>query len=135
MSIRGSKTIEKRIVKELCDPQNDPLKKLNYLSRDVVFAARARCGETVDRIRSVRTEQFKYIRNFHPQRPLLQPNEYKDTKPFMPLLSYTLRTCIRFRIGSAGTRCRGGIRHAVHDGIPQSRFPRDGQVVTKKAGR
>lgn len=53
---------------------------------DAVFAARDRCGETVDRIRSVRTEQFKYIRNFNSQRPMLQPNDYKDTKPFMPRL-------------------------------------------------
>ncbi len=58
----------------------------DYAKRDAVFAARDRCGETVDRIRSVRTEQFKYIRNFHPQRPMLQPNDYKDTKPFMPRL-------------------------------------------------
>lgn len=58
----------------------------DYAKRDAVFAARDRCGETVDRIRSVRTMQFKYIRNFHPQRPLLQPNDYKDTKPFMPRL-------------------------------------------------
>ncbi len=33
----------------------------DYSRRDAVFAARDRCGETVDRIRSVRTEQFKYI--------------------------------------------------------------------------
>ncbi len=58
----------------------------DYRQRDAVFAARDRCGETVDRIRSVRTEQFKYIRNFHPQRPLLQPNDYKDTKPILPPL-------------------------------------------------
>ena len=58
----------------------------DYKPRDAVFAARDRCGETVDRIRSVRTEQFKYIRNFHPQRPLLQPNNYKDTKPILPPL-------------------------------------------------
>lgn len=58
----------------------------DYQLRDAVFAARDRCGETVDRIRSVRTEQFKYIRNYHPQRPLLQPNQYKDLKPFMPRL-------------------------------------------------
>jgi arylsulfatase A-like enzyme len=58
----------------------------DYRPRDAVFAARDRCGETVDRIRSVRTERFKYIRNFHPQRPMLQPNDYKDTKPFMPPL-------------------------------------------------
>lgn len=58
----------------------------DYKPRDAVFAARDRCGETVDRIRSVRTAQFKYIRNFYPQRPLLQPNDYKDIKPFMPPL-------------------------------------------------
>ncbi len=58
----------------------------DYPKRDAVFAARDRCGETVDRIRSVRTEQFKYIRNFHPQRPLLQPNEDKDSKPILARL-------------------------------------------------
>ena len=52
----------------------------NYVKRDAVFAARDRCDETVERIRSVRTEQFLYIRNFHPQRPHLQPNAYKDNK-------------------------------------------------------
>jgi arylsulfatase A-like enzyme len=58
----------------------------DYKPRDAAFAARDRCGETVDRIRSVRTERFKYIRNFHPLRPMLQPNDYKDIKPFMPPL-------------------------------------------------
>lgn len=58
----------------------------NYQPRDAVFAARDRCDETVERIRSVRTDKFLYIRNFHPQRPHLQPNAYKDGKPFMPVL-------------------------------------------------
>jgi arylsulfatase A-like enzyme len=35
----------------------------------------------VERIRSVRSERYKYIRNFYPQRPHLQPNNYKDHKP------------------------------------------------------
>jgi arylsulfatase A-like enzyme len=52
-----------------------------YRPRDAVFAARDRADETVDRIRSVRTERFKYIRNFLPLRPHLQPNAYKDHKP------------------------------------------------------
>jgi arylsulfatase A-like enzyme len=52
-----------------------------YQSRDVVFAARDRADETVDRIRSVRSQRYKYIRNFYPQRPHLQPNNYKDHKP------------------------------------------------------
>jgi len=54
--------------------------------RDAVFAARDRCDETVDRIRSVRTERFKYIRNFYPARPHLQPNRYKDAKPIVQRL-------------------------------------------------
>jgi len=52
----------------------------NYVARDAVFSARDRCDETVDHIRSVRTERYKYIRNFLPQRPHLQPNRYKDGK-------------------------------------------------------
>ena len=51
-----------------------------FVARDAVFAARDRCDETVDRIRSVRTEQYLYIRNFYPRRPHLQPNAYKDGK-------------------------------------------------------
>jgi arylsulfatase A-like enzyme len=58
----------------------------DYVPRDVVFAARDRCDETVDRIRSVRTADWLYIRNFHPERPLLQPNAYKDAKPTLVAL-------------------------------------------------
>lgn len=58
----------------------------DYARRDAVFAARDRCGETIDRIRSVRTERFLYIRNFHPQRPLLQSNDYKDRKSILKTL-------------------------------------------------
>jgi arylsulfatase A-like enzyme len=54
--------------------------------REFVVSARDRCDETVDRIRSVRKGSFKYIRNFYPQRAYLQPNRYKDGKPFMPTL-------------------------------------------------
>jgi arylsulfatase A-like enzyme len=58
----------------------------DYRPREAVFAARDRCDETVDRIRSVRTERFLYIRNFHPQRPHLQPNAYKDGKSIIQAL-------------------------------------------------
>jgi arylsulfatase A-like enzyme len=60
----------------------------DYQRREAVFAARDRCDETVERIRSVRTDRFLYIRNFHPQRPHLQPNAYKDGKSIVQ----TLRT-------------------------------------------
>ncbi len=55
----------------------------NFLSNDVperemVFAARDRCGDAIDRIRCVRTDSFKYIRNDFPDRPYSQTSSYKD---------------------------------------------------------
>ena len=58
----------------------------DYKKRAATFSARDRADETVDRIRSVRTERWKYIRNFMPQRPHLQPNHYKDHKPCLVAL-------------------------------------------------
>ena len=51
-----------------------------HLPKEAVFAARDRCGEAVDWIRSVRTERYLYIRNFYPHRPHLMPSSYKDGK-------------------------------------------------------
>ena len=45
--------------------------------REVVFGHRDRSGDAVDRIRCVRTDRFKYIRNFHPDRPWTQQSGYK----------------------------------------------------------
>ncbi|MBL9189320.1 MAG: sulfatase [Opitutaceae bacterium] len=57
-----------------------------YAPREFAFAARDRCDETVERLRSVRDGRFLYIRNFHPQRPHLQPNAYKDGKSIVQTL-------------------------------------------------
>jgi hypothetical protein len=46
--------------------------------RELVFGARDRCDETVDRIRTVRDRRYRYLRNFMPERPLLQRNRYKE---------------------------------------------------------
>ena len=58
----------------------------DYVTRGEVFAARDRCDETTERIRAVRTVEWKYIRNFHPDRPALQPNAYKDGKAIVKRL-------------------------------------------------
>ena len=58
--------------------QGRPFLGRNTQPREVIFAARDRCDETVDRIRCVRSKRFKYIRNFHPDRPYLQLNRYKE---------------------------------------------------------
>ncbi|MDG2254145.1 MAG: sulfatase [Opitutaceae bacterium] len=55
-------------------------------SREYVVTARDRCDETVERIRSVRTDRFKYIRNYLNERPHLQPCAYKDKKPIIVAL-------------------------------------------------
>ena len=63
--------------------QGDDILATDYKPKQAVYAARDRCGETVDMIRSVRTIKYKYIRNFFPDRPLLQPSNYKDTKQIL----------------------------------------------------
>ncbi len=52
----------------------------DFQPKEAVFAARDRCGEAADRIRSVRTDRYLYIKNFYPQRPHLMPSGYKDGK-------------------------------------------------------
>ena len=58
----------------------------DYEKREAVFAARDRCDETMEHIRSVRTPQFKYIRNYLNDRPHLQPCAYKDEKAIVQKL-------------------------------------------------
>jgi len=52
----------------------------NYKPRDYVISARDRCDYTIDRIRTVRTKKLRYIRNYFPERPMLQA-QYRDKKP------------------------------------------------------
>lgn len=48
-----------------------------FAGHERLFAARDRCGDAPDRIRSVRTRDFKYIRNFNPEIPYMQHSGYK----------------------------------------------------------
>lgn len=54
----------------------------NYQNREYVISARDRCDYTIDRIRTVRTEKLRYIRNYFPGRPLLQA-QYRDHRPIV----------------------------------------------------
>src|SRR5262249_32918493 len=51
--------------------------------RKYCFSARDRMDETYDRIRSVRGERFRYVRNFHPELPYAQYVNYMDEMPIM----------------------------------------------------
>jgi N-sulfoglucosamine sulfohydrolase len=48
--------------------------------REYIIAAKDRMDETVDKMRCVRTKTFKYIKNYYPERPYMQPNKYKETE-------------------------------------------------------
>src|SRR5690606_7014253 len=65
-------------------PLPDHLQGVDFLAADrqprrYAFSMRDRCDEAVDRIRSVRSERFKYIRNFYPERPYTQFSAYKKS--------------------------------------------------------
>ncbi len=47
-------------------------------AREFAHGARDRCDETVFRLRSVCDAQYRYLRNFTPERPFLQKNDYKE---------------------------------------------------------
>ncbi|MCM8531819.1 MAG: hypothetical protein NE330_11710 [Lentisphaeraceae bacterium] len=48
----------------------------NY-KRDFIISARDRCDYTIDRVRSVTTKRYKYIKNFMTDRPFMQA-QYRD---------------------------------------------------------
>src|SRR5260370_22277994 len=50
----------------------------DYRPRQHVFAARDRMDIAIDRMRAVRTKQYKYIRNYFPAIPYMQTNPYKE---------------------------------------------------------
>jgi N-sulfoglucosamine sulfohydrolase len=56
-------------------------------TRKYILAARDRCDGTEDRIRCARSARYKYIRNYHPERPYTQFNAYKKLQyPVLTLL-------------------------------------------------
>ncbi len=50
----------------------------NYQPRTHIFAARDRMDISIDRMRAVRSKQYKYIRNYFPATPYMQHNPYKE---------------------------------------------------------
>ncbi len=51
--------------------------------RTVVFGHRDRMDEACDTVRSVRDARYRYIRNYHPDRPYAQHNAYGEVTPTM----------------------------------------------------
>jgi arylsulfatase A-like enzyme len=72
LSLAGIPKPEKMQGRVFLGPDAEPPRRL-------VFAGRDRGDETVDRIRSVRSQRYRYLRNYYPERPFLQTNRYKET--------------------------------------------------------
>jgi arylsulfatase A-like enzyme len=71
LSLAGMKTLPKMQGEGFLGERATP-------PREYIFGARDRCDETVFRFRTVRDARYRYIKNFTPDRPFLQPNEYKE---------------------------------------------------------
>ena len=54
----------------------------NFKPRAFVGSAKDRLDHTIDRVRSIRTDRFRYTRNFFLDRVFLQP-QYRDPRPFL----------------------------------------------------
>jgi uncharacterized sulfatase len=50
---------------------------------EAIYGARDRMDEAYDRIRTVRTKQYRYVKNFHPELPYVQYINYMDEMPIM----------------------------------------------------
>ena len=57
--------------------EGDDLFAADYQPKEFTISARDRCGIAVDRIRAVRTERFRYIRNYLTDRAFYQ-SQYRD---------------------------------------------------------
>jgi uncharacterized sulfatase len=60
--------------------------------RTYVWATADRVDEAYEIVRSVRTKEFRYVRNFLPHMPLIQPNYYSDQSEIMEEIYRILAT-------------------------------------------
>jgi len=54
----------------------------NHVPRTFIASAKDRLDHTLDRVRTVRTDRFRYTRNYKTDRIFLQP-QYRDKRPFL----------------------------------------------------
>ncbi len=57
----------------------------DFTPREFVGSARDRCDHTLDRVRTIRTDRYRYTRNYKLDRVFLQP-QYRDGKDYLKFL-------------------------------------------------
>ncbi len=88
--------------------QSRPLFGPDFTPRKFVVCARDRADETVDKIRSLRMGDFKYIRNYFPKRPYLQPNVYKYKN--VPSVAYIVKLSLEDKLDKAQSLITAKVR-------------------------
>ncbi len=74
-------------IKLPADFHGQPFLGSDARKREYLFTARDRIDDTLDRVRTVRDARFKYMRNFEPERPYIQPMPYAEhTNPNFNLM-------------------------------------------------
>ncbi|QDU87255.1 Choline-sulfatase [Pirellulimonas nuda] len=63
-----------------------PILGPNAQSRDHVFAARDLIDEVMDHIRCVRTDRYKYIRNYNPENGYRECEYVRENRPMLPVI-------------------------------------------------
>ena len=58
--------------------QGRPFLGAHAESHEFIFATSDRVDEAYELVRSIKTKDYRYIRNYLPHRPLIQPNYYSD---------------------------------------------------------
>jgi len=53
-----------------------------FSEQEYIIGARDRCDYTIDKIRTVVSENYRYIKNYYPDRPMMQAG-YRDNKPIV----------------------------------------------------
>ena len=56
-----------------------------FKARSFVGSGRDRCDHTIDRVRTIRTDKFRYTRNYKLDRVFLQP-QYRDNKDYLKFM-------------------------------------------------
>lgn len=57
----------------------------NFKERSFVGSGRDRCDHTIDRVRTIRTDKYRYTRNYKLDRVFLQP-QYRDNKDYLKFM-------------------------------------------------
>lgn len=115
LAVAGVPLPEHLHAQPLFDAQGQP----GAPARQYVFGHRDRMDEQEDTIRTVRDQRFRYLRNYHPDRPYLQHHEYADQmSTWKELRRLCFEEANQLAIGETPSRLTAVQRHFLASSKP-----------------